>query len=93
MNTVPAIAAGLLLLISAYAVAAPADRPCRGDLMKYCQDVVGQRQEMRQCIRDNYSQLSEQCQAALKERRQQRRAGGGDDRPRPAPEAPQGTEE
>ncbi len=84
MNTVKAMTTALALLIAAGAAAAPAERPCRDDLMKYCQSAVGQREEMRQCIRTNYSQLSEQCQTALRERAQQRGTGGSGDRPPPA---------
>ena len=93
MNTAKTIAAGLALLISTGASAAPAERPCRDDIMKYCQDAIGQREQMRQCVRNNRDQFSEQCQIALSERAQQRRAGGGSGRPPAAPQEQQETED
>ena len=93
MNTAKTIAAGLALLISAASSAAPAERPCRDDIMKHCQDAVGQREQMRQCVRNNRDQFSEQCQIALRERAQQRRAGGGSGRPPAAPQEQQETED
>ena len=93
MNTAKTIAAGLALLISAASSAAPAERPCRDDIMKHCQDAIGQREQMRQCVRKNRNQLSEQCQIALSERAQQRRAGGGSGRPPAAPQEQQETKD
>ena len=93
MNTAKTIAAGLALLISAASSAAPAERPCRDDIMKHCQDAIGQREQMRQCIRNNREQFSGQCQIALSERAQQQRAGGGSGRPPAAPQEQQETKD
>lgn len=86
MNAAKTVAAGLALLISAGVGAAPAERPCRDDIMKHCQDLIGQRDEMRQCIRNNRDEFSEQCQIALRERAQRRRAGAGAGQPPAAPQ-------
>jgi hypothetical protein len=68
----------LTTLISSSAVAAEGERPCRNDLMEHCADQIGNREQMGQCMRDNFSQFSEQCQATIMERRQNRSNGQRD---------------
>jgi hypothetical protein len=65
----------LTTLISTTAVAAEGERPCRNDLMEHCADEIGNREQMGQCMRENFSQFSEQCQAAIMQRRQNRSNG------------------
>jgi hypothetical protein len=45
--------------------------------MKYCEDQIGNREQMGQCVRENFAQFTEQCQSAIMERRQNRREGQG----------------
>ena len=55
--------------------AAPAEqgnRPCRDDMLNHCGDRLGDREGMRSCVRENFSQFSTQCQTAIMERRQNR---------------------
>lgn len=66
------------------AAAAPAERPCQDDVMNHCGESIGNRDEMRQCMRDKFNQFSEQCQTALLERRQERQSQQGGGRPEPA---------
>ena len=58
-------------LLTGILVAAPAERPCRDDIMQHCSDRIGQREQMRQCVRANVQKFSEQCQTTLRERRRQ----------------------
>ena len=57
------------------AQAAPAeDRPCREDILNFCEAAMTDRESMRACMREHFSEFSEQCQASIRERMD---AGGG----------------
>jgi hypothetical protein len=62
-------------MISISTVAAESERPCRSDLMEHCADQIGNREQMGQCMREHFTQFSEQCQSAIMERRQNRSSG------------------
>ena len=71
------VAVSLLLLVTAGVLAAPANRPCREDVQKFCSDAVGDRRAIGQCIRENLDDVSEACRAAVSKRMEERRSGGG----------------
>ena len=58
-------------------VAAEDTQPCRDDVVSLCGDSIGNREGMRACMREKFSQLSEQCQDRIKERQQQRSQSQG----------------
>ena len=76
--------AALVWLAAVPVLAAPAERPCRADIQKHCSDKVGDQQAMGQCVRENFANLSEQCQTALMARRGQ---GGADGQRQPQAES------
>lgn len=54
--------------VAVTAAAAETDRPCRADVMNHCGEVIGDRDRMRTCMRENFPKFSEQCQARIRER-------------------------
>ena len=92
MNVIKPLPALLLLLAAASVLAAPANRPCREDVQKYCPEAVGERRAIGQCIRENLDKVSEQCRAAVNKRMEERRSGGGGRRNLP-PEGEGSTED
>ena len=51
------------------------EQPCRSDMLEHCSDALGDQDKMRQCIRENFNQLSQQCKSRLMEMRQQQQVG------------------
>ena len=92
MNVIKPLVALLLLLAAASVLAAPANRPCREDVQKYCSEVAGERRAIGQCIRENLDEVSEQCRVAVNKRMEERRSGGGGRRNLP-PEDESSTED
>ncbi len=58
------------VLVCGSAFAAPADRPCKADLEKYCAAARGDRAKMGQCMREHFTEFTPACQAKMKERAQ-----------------------
>ena len=58
------------VLVCGSAWAAPADRPCKADLEKYCADARGDRDKMGQCMREHFTDFTPACQEKMKERAQ-----------------------
>ena len=50
----------------------PSENPCMKDIRKHCSDSfgTGDRGAVMQCVQDNYTNFSEQCQAAIRTRLQ-----------------------
>ena len=69
----------LTTMLSISAFAAEGERPCRNDLMEHCADQIGNREQMGQCLRENFAQFSEQCQSSIMERRRNRSSGQASD--------------
>ena len=73
------VIAGFFLVLAAVS-AGKADtrtqvrQSCGQDIQQYCQSAIGGgKEKMRNCVRDNASQFSEPCRAALKDAWQVRR--------------------
>lgn len=69
----------LTTILSFSAYATEGERPCRNDLREHCADHMGNREQMGQCMRENFAQFSEQCQSAIMERRRNRSSGQASD--------------
>lgn len=61
-----------VILILTLSLPAFARGKCRQEIDEICGDKRGNRQAMRQCIKENMSQLSEECQTRIKERKGKR---------------------
>jgi hypothetical protein len=71
----------------AFAADAPADRPCKADMEKYCSDARGDRAKMGDCMKAHFKDFSAACQARINERQDMRQGNGG---PMTAPAHPGG---
>ena len=66
---------GLCLTGTAALAASAEDRPCREDVLNFCEAAMTDRDSMRACMREHFSEFSEQCQASLRERMESGKGG------------------
>lgn len=69
--TIASIVASLLLACTSGQAQNPA-RACIADAQRLCSDALGNRDAVRQCMRDKRQQLSPDCRAAIKQRMEQK---------------------